>query len=187
MFFSALNEIGLMVEDYKDGDWFGNSSKNGPTILKSVTFTLSNLLDNISVNYENGDITAANEGFNSFETRMIANWHFGRCYEIKFEKRKQNIDFVDVISKKKIVIFFNLPGQFYTNSRSFMQFNTGQSMYVEVPYEILESNHDPKCKKYSYSASKSYDSCKASNMHEKIHSELNCTVPFVMKTGQVII
>ena len=99
---------------------------DGPTILKSVTYPLSNLLENISVHYENGDVTVADEGFNSYETRMIPNWHYGLCYEIKFEKRKQNIDFVDVISKKKIVIFFNLPGQFYTNSRSFIQFNTGE-------------------------------------------------------------
>ena len=153
---------------------------DGPTILKSVTFTLSNLLENISVHYENGDLTVADEEFNSFETRVIPNWHFGRCYEIKLKKKKQNINYVDVISKKKILIVFNPPGQFYTNSRSFIQSNTGQNVYVEVPYEILKSNHDPNCKIYSY------DKCKASKMHEKIHSELNCTVPFAMKTGQVI-
>ena len=188
-FFSALNHIGIKgVEDYrKYGDWFGNSSMDGPMILKSVTYPLSNLLESISVHYQNGDITVADEEFNSFKTRMIPTWHYGRCYEIKFEKRKQNIDFVDVISKKKIVIYFNLAGQFYTNSRSFIPSNTGENMYVEVPYEILKSNHDPRCQKYSNLVSKSYDSCKASNMHEKIQSEFNCTVPFLMKTGIVII
>ena len=185
--FSALNHVGINgVEDYRNGDWFGNSLMDGPTIFNSATYTLSNLVENISVHYQNGDVSESDEEMKTFETRMIQTVHFGRCYDIKFEKRKQNIEYVDVRSKQKIVIIFNLPGQFYTSSRSYIQSNTGESKYVEVSYEVLKNNHGLSYKNYSYFVSKSYDKCKATNLHEKIHTELNCTMPFVIKTGQVI-
>ena len=159
---------------------------DGPTIFNSATYTLSNLVANFSVHYQNGDVSESDEEMKTFETRMIQTLHFGRCYEMMFERRKQNIEYVDVRSKQKIVIMFNLPGQFYTSSRSYIQSNTRENTYVEVSYEVLKNNHGLSCKNYSYFVAKSYDKCKASILHEKILTELNCTMPYLIRTGQVI-
>ena len=66
---------------------------DGPTIFNSATYTLSNLVANFSVHYQNGDVSESDEEMKTFETRMIQTLHFGRCYEMMFERRKQNIEY----------------------------------------------------------------------------------------------
>ena len=55
-FFSALNKIGIESarDYYRDGNWFGNSSLDGITIYKYVTYNMSELLNSIDILYDNG-------------------------------------------------------------------------------------------------------------------------------------
>ena len=67
-----------------------------------------------------------------------------------------------------------------TNSRLRVSSETSKRMYVPVTYEILRSNHDPYCRKYSWTSyAGSYDQCKESDLEKKIKTKFNCTVPFV--------
>ena len=49
---SALNKIGIQnKENYKRGDWIGNSSLDGMRIFESVTYNLFELLNSIRIAY----------------------------------------------------------------------------------------------------------------------------------------
>ena len=54
---------------------------------------------------------------------------------------------------------------------------------LPVTYEILKTNFDKNCRKYSNSFVGSYDECKINAVEKMLQVKLNCTVPFLMKSG----
>ena len=97
-FFSALNKIGIeSVKDYyKEGNWFGNSSLDGITIYKYVTYNMSELLNSIDILYDNGKKEkVSNDNLDSLKPRTINSLEYGRCYELVF-----NSIYNSILSKK---------------------------------------------------------------------------------------
>ena len=167
--------------------WFGNSTMDGMAIFNTVTFNMSEVIDSVRIRYQNGEEINVQSGhFDSLDPqpRTIPNRKYGRCYEITIDN-KHNLFYVQVVAKQQLDIFFNLPHQFYTNSRLRIFANTSENIYIPLTYEIQTTNHDPKCRKYSSSYAGSFDDCKAKDIEERLLSTLNCSVPFGLPTGKL--
>ena len=175
------------IEDYKDGNWYGNSSMDGAAIFNSVTYSFSDLIESVDFHYQNGKkvrISSASLEL-ALQPRTIKVGKYGRCYEITLFNEKISLFFFRFEIKKDLEIFFNIPNQFFTNSRTRIISKASERIYLPVIYEILMSNHDPNCREYSNSFSGSYDQCKESYINEKLKRKLNCTVPYALESEAV--
>ena len=175
------------IEDYKDGNWYGNSSMDGAAIFTSVTYSFSDLIESVEFRYKNGKkvkVSSASLAL-ALQPRAIKVRKYGRCYEIILFNENISLFFIRFEIKKDLEIFFNIPFQFFTNSRTRIIAEASKRIYLPVIYEILMGNHDPNCRKYSNSFSASYDQCKESYIKEKLKRKLNCTVPYVLESEAV--
>ena len=76
-----------------------------------------------------------------------------------------------------LYVFINLPDQFYhEDARSKVQMNPGESLFIEVTYDLLRINNDPACRKYE--DQDLYDSCKMDQVGNILEETLGCSVPF---------
>ena len=187
----ALNKIGIKDhKEYGKGNWFGNSSMDAINIFEYVTFNLSDLISSIEVRYQNGvEKEVQSDKFDSIEPkpRTIGSQGYGRCYGLDLFSDNLSLFYAQVRLKKDLEMFFDIPHHFYTNSRPRLIANTKERLYVQVTYEILKINYGHNCKKYSPSYTGSFDECEKIDMEEKIMKQLNCTVPFLMKPGNMCV
>ena len=95
--FRALNKIGIKnVNEYKEGNWYGNTSidGNGATLFQSLTYNLTDLIEKIEFRYHNGkSVKISSEKFESLRTRTIRSRKYGRCYELILLKDKIRDEF----------------------------------------------------------------------------------------------
>ena len=98
--------------------------------------------------------------------------------ETLFKTFPHSLFFVRFGIKRDLEIYFNIPYQFFANSRLRIAVEANKRLYIPVTYEILMSNHNPKCSKYSNSYSGSFDKCKEADVEKKIKAEFNCSVPY---------
>ena len=188
-FFSALNKIGIESarDYYRDGNWFGNSSLDGITIYKYVTYNMSELLNSIDILYDNGlKEKLSNDILESLKPRTINSLEYGRCYELIFNS-KYSILFVDVNIKRNLEIYIDIPLHFYTNSKSRIFANTGKEIYITVTYEILKINFGRNHRDYSSIYAGSYDECKTFYMEDMVQDKYNCTVPSMTKPENICV
>ena len=168
--FSALHSIGIESarDYYKEGNWFGNSSLDGITIYKYVTYNVSELLNSIDMLYNNGKKEkVSNDNLDSLKSRTINSLEYGRCYELVFNS-VYSILYVDVNIKRNLEIYIDIPLHFYTNSKSRIFANTGKRIYITVTYEILKNHFDPNRRDYSSIYAGSYDECKTFYMADMV-------------------
>ena len=98
---------------------------------------------------------------------------------------QENVFFVDLVSKMPLYVFLNLPGQFYhEDARSKIQVNNGESLFLDVTYEVLKINNDPSCSHYDDHAS--YDRCKLEQVGDFLDQTLGCRVPFIENTSSLM-
>ena len=138
-FFSALNKIGIESarDYYRDGNWFGNSSLDGITIYKYVTYNMSELLNSIDILYDNGKKEkVSNDNLDSLKPRTINSLEYGRCYELVFNSI-YSILYIDVNIKRNLGIYIDIPLHFYTNSKSRIFANTGKEIYITVTFGLI--------------------------------------------------
>ena len=174
------------IENYKDGNWYGNSSTDGEAIFKSVTYIFSDLIESVEFRYQNGKRNkVSSDALASTSPRTVKSRKYGRCYEITLFDEKISLFFVRFEIKMDLEIYFNIPYQFLTNSRTRVIAEASKRLYIPATYELMMSNHDPNCRKYSNSYSGSYDQCKESYMEEIISTKFNCTVPYGMESETV--
>ena len=177
-----LNKLGIKdASDYRQGNWYGNSSLDGKTIFKYVTHELSDLIKNIVVYYNGGkeDHTEPVKSLNVKEIGYKAN---GRCFEIKFLSRSESIFYVNFIAKERVKIYLNLPHRiYYEDSKSKFDVTLGETLMIELTYELLKNNHGKHCRHYDNVDN--FDNCMKSAFERKMQKKLNCTVPYVMTSG----
>ena len=146
----ALTNVGIpSVAVYRNGNWTGNSTKNGKSIFKDVTHKLENLLDGFIVQFKTG---RKMETFRDLNITEHGHRTYGKCYEISFSNYFENVFFVDVVPKMSVYVYLNLPHQFWNlDSRSKVQVNLEETLFLDVSYDLLKSNHDENCKNYGNS------------------------------------
>ena len=199
-----LNQIGIRnVKDYKKGQWFGNSTLDGHSIFRFVTYDLSDLLQRFSVRFKSGNWTeyTDKDAFKSMNVTERGHKSSGRCFEIKYAESFDNVFKVQIILKKSVRIYLSMMNFFYNeNSKSRFKANVGENLGLcsitykleshlilinfftglEITYEILKSNFDKRCKFYDYNIT--YDDCKASYYEQKVLDKFNCTVPYKLNS-----
>ena len=181
-----MNSIGIKsIEDYKDGNWYGNSSMDSASLFKSVTPSFSDLIKSFEFRYQNGKKVKVSSDSLAQQPRNIKSRKYGRCYELTLSNEKISLFFVRFDIKNDLEIFLNIPFQFFTNSRTRIIAEATKRLYIPTTYEIMMSNHDPNCKKYSNSYSGSYDQCKESCNEEMIKAKFNCTVLYASESETV--
>ena len=101
--FRALNKIGIKnVNEYKEGNWYGNTSidGDGSALFESLTNNLTDLIEDIEFRYHNGkSVKVSSEKFESLQPRTVRTRKYGRCYEVILLKDKIRDEF-----KTKIII-----------------------------------------------------------------------------------
>ena len=159
----------------------------GLEIFKSVTYNLSDLVKDVKFFYENGESVSINDL--SSKPRTIGTQNYGRCYEIRLINKNLSLSFAKVYQNRKLAVFLGTPFHFHTKSRPHVRVNTivGRDMLVPVTYEILKTNYDTKCRKYPNIYTGSYDACKTIFMEEMLQTNFNCTVPFLMTSGNLCV
>ena len=103
---------------------------------------------------------------------------FGKCFEIKFGSDIKNelVHKVELYFLKTIYIYFNVANNFWNdNSRSKLQANVGEKLFLEITYEILKSNFGSNCKTYYMN---NFDTCKETLAEEMVVAKYNCSVPY---------
>ena len=183
--FSVLNSIGIEdMNSYRNGEWFGNSSLDGAAIFRIVTFNLSDLVDSFKFKMIDGEMLSfAKEDLGMLKPRTISDRSYGRCFEINFIDKNKATVFVEMRFKRNIYVFLSIPFRFLDIfSRSKIQGNIDEDLFLEANYEILKNNHGKMCNKYSDGYADSYDKCISLNLEKKIKAEFNCTVPFFEKS-----
>ena len=85
IFFSVLKSIGIPNRnDYRNGEWFGNSSLDGSTLFTHVTYNLSDLIETFMYKLENAEIfTFTDRNLKTLDPRTISDNTYGRCFEIR--------------------------------------------------------------------------------------------------------
>ena len=184
--YSNLQKIGInTVDDYKNGNWYGNSSKSGHEIFLDVTHNISDLIEKFYVKHDgNGkrSMWMKCDHISCFNAREIGYFLFGRCFEIEIENRNATIDYIMVYIKKTVFMYVNLPNIFFNvRPKSKIQVNTVESLTLEATYEILQTNVNDNCKKYSQTYDQSFDECKFEVMANNLNTAVNCSVPFLFK------
>ena len=122
MVFRELNKFGIMTQqDYRNGDWHGNSTLSARQIYNKVTYNLSELLTSFSIKqeYETDWLTFSGE-FYDLNFRDIGFIHFGRCFEIDLGHKTQDIYKLNLINKKSSLVFIIHPWQLlflYSNAK----------------------------------------------------------------------
>ena len=185
--FRALNNIGIDdVKSYKYGNWFGNSSLDGMTIFTSVTYNLSDLIETLTFKYENEEtLTFTKTNFHALKPRTIGDINFGRCFEANLVNDGQFMPSVQFTVKKSIYIYVNIPFHYYTLSRSKLQVNVNEYLYLDINYEIMNDNNGKSCRKYSdVQYLNSYDWCVSADVERRIKLDFNCTIPFLVTIEQ---
>ena len=189
-FFSALNKIGIESarDYYRDGNWFGNSSLDGITIYKYVTYNMSELLNSIDILYDNGKKEkVSNDNLDSLKPRTINSLEYGRCYELVFSSIYNSILYIDVNIKRNLEIYIDIPLHFYTSSKYRIFANAEKRIYITVTYEILKINFGRNHRDYSSIYAGSYDECKTFYMEDMVQGKYNCTVPSMTKSGNICV
>ena len=127
-----MNQIGIKkIKDYRNGEWFGNSSLDGKTIYKSVTYDLSDLLQRFSVRFKSGSWSTYNgssevESMNVTERGQKSS---GRCFEIQYAENFDNVFKVHIVLKKSVSIYLNMMNYFYNeNSKSRFRVKVGENL-----------------------------------------------------------
>ena len=148
-----------------------------------MTHNISDLLQRSLFQYKSGRKSKCEGDLKCLNAREIGHRTYGRCFEIKFnQEEKDTVFFVDIVTRRPIYIFFNLPHLFFNeDSRSKFEINTGQDLFLDVNYEILQNNFQQTCKKYPSTFLGSYDECKIKEVERRIVSDFNCTVPYIVE------
>ena len=123
----------MTQEDYRNGNWYGNSTLLARTIFESVTYNFSELLTSFSIHYEyEPDYITFSGDFNGFNYREIGFIYFGRCFEIYLGKKEEDIHKLKLIFKKSSLVFFTLPSQLlflYSNAK--FKVNLGDTSFLD--------------------------------------------------------
>ena len=183
---SNLQKIGInKFRDYMRGNWYGNSSKSGYETFHDVTHNISDLIDGFELRYQESRRKVSCKYASCFKKSDVGDSFFGRCFEIEIGKGNEIIDYIKVVIRKPLNIFIDLPHVFYNGipSTRFMA-NTGENLWLEVSYEIFQTNFDDNCKKYSQTYKESFDACKFEAINKKIDRILNCSVPFLIEPNK---
>ena len=118
--------------------------------------------------------------------RTINDRTFGRCFEIMLLNENKHITMVDINFKQSIYIYINIPFRFWElHTRSKLQANVNEDLFMEVNYEIHKKNYGKKCKKYSNNYYQSFDRCQTLDQAKRIIEKFNCTVPFLCSFWRV--
>ena len=94
----------------------------------------------------------------------------------------EDIISLEVVTKINTTVYVSLPFNFYSSdTKSKVEFKTGEYLFIELNYDILKIQHDETrvCRNYSNVDSDSYDNCKLNRATKIITQALNCTLPFV--------
>ena len=185
-YFAAYNEnrmrrVGIAdKKSYQNGKWFGNDSSKSPEdVFKDVTHDLGELIESFSVLYKSGIKKHFSGNFDNLSIIERGHRTYGRCYELEFANNHDNVFFVDVVAKRPIYVFINSPHTFYNeDSRSKIQVNINESLFMEINYEILISHHSDSCRMYSNIDIDTYDDCKIGQVEKMIWDKFQCSVPF---------
>jgi len=182
-----LNKLGINdASDYRRGNWYGNSSLDGKSIFKLVTHELSDLVKSMIVYYHAGK-EVHTEPFKSLNVTDVGYKSNGRCFEIKFWKRLESIFYVHFIVKDRLKIYLNLPHRIhYEDSKSKLEAKVGETLMIELTYELLKNNHGKHCRHYDKDENDNFDICMTSEFERKMRKELNCTVPYIMTSDQQV-
>ena len=176
---SNLNKIGIeSAADYRSGNWYGNSTLGGRDIFNFVTHPLSDLIEKFVVLYESGQKFTYFGKFTNLTVTEKGHRTYGKCFEIHFgsDVKDQLVLMIDLNILKPIYIHFNLADSFWNyNSRSKLQANVGENIFLEVTYEILKNNFGNNCKTYEKD---NFDTCKETAAEKLVLEEYNCTVPY---------
>ena len=143
---------------------------------------LEDLLESYIIHFKTGTELQyySRDQFKNLNTHQIRFMTYGRCFQVRMGSSQDNVFFVDIVSKMPLYVFLNLPGQFYhEDARSKIQVNTGESLFLDVTYEVLKINNDPSCSHYDRD---SYDRCKLDQVGHFLDKNLGCTVPFMENT-----
>ena len=173
-----LNKIGIKnANDYRWGDWYGNSTLDGRKVFQSVTHSFSEIVETLIVYFDTGGKTIYSGSFEHLDIREKGHFTFGRCFEIHFLNKSHSAQSIDIKFFKSLYIFFNMPNQFYNDdSKSKLVANVGEKLFLDITYEILKNNFGKTCKSYR---NNSYDSCKATEIKRRLLKKFNFTVPFL--------
>ena len=132
-----LNQIGIRnVKGYKKGQWFGNSTLDGHSIFRFVTYELSDLLERFFVRFKSGkeSVYTDKNAFKSMKVTERGHMSSGRCFEINYAESFDNVFKVQIILKKSVRIYLNMMNFFYNeNSKSRFKANVGENL---GPYSI---------------------------------------------------
>ena len=138
------------------------------------------------MNYESKKFIECKHAY-CLKTRDIGYAIFGRCFEIEIENGNEKITFIRVDIKKPVFVFVTLPHTFLNGVQSSrIQVNTEETLQLEASYEILQTNFDETCKKYSWTSDQSFDACTLETLNKKIVTSMNCSVPFMFKPNRTI-
>ena len=173
-----LNRIGIeKANDYRNGDWYGNSTLDGRIIFESVTHNFSDLVESFRMRYKSGEKRDFSGSFEDLNMTVKGHTTFGRCFEIHIMTESDRLDAVDITFSKSIYIYFIVPHQFYNDdSKSKLHAIVGQSLFIDITYEFMKENFGKTCKFY---LSETYDTCKSKEIEKKIFNKYNCTFPFL--------
>ena len=123
----------MTQKDYRNGNWYGNSTLSARTIFESVTYNFSELLTSFSIHYEyDPDYITFSGDFNGFNYREIGFIYFGRCFEIDLGSKEEDINKIKLIFKKSSLVYFTLPYQLlslYSNAK--FQVNLGDTSFID--------------------------------------------------------
>lgn len=120
-----------------------------------------------------------------FKARDLGDYLYGRCFEIEIEKRNVTVDHINIVTRKPVEMYFNLPHTFFSEKLSKIQVNTvGEYLQLEASYEILQTHFDDNCKTYSSTYDQSFDACKLDAFYKNIVTKMNCSVPFMFNPNK---
>ena len=130
-------------QEYRGGNFKGNSTKNEREIFEDVTFSFDDIVKNVTIRFpmkrknkkgERRKKTVEPKDIASKEIRYL---NTGKCFEINLDQFGEPLGYIEFYLKMSGYIYVNSGGQFHNrDSFSKVEVKLGNCLWIELTYEV---------------------------------------------------
>ena len=143
------NISNLIDQEYRGGNFKGNSSKNEREIFEIVTFSVDDIVENVTIHFpmkrdkKKGERRKKTVMPKDIKFREIRYLQMGKCFEINLDQFGEPLGYIEFYLKMSGYIYVNSNGQFHNrDSFSKVEVKLGNCLWIELNFEVLTNCND---------------------------------------------
>ena len=154
MVYLVNNSINIFQE-YRKGNFKGNSSWNEREIFENVTFSIGEMIENITIRFpmessnKKGERGKRDVKPEDIEFRVIRYLYRGKCFEISLKQFGEPLEDITFNLKKSSNIYVSSVGQFHDrDSFSKIEVKLGNCLWIDLTYEVINRTLEGACRRW---------------------------------------